>query len=106
VTIEVAIGEGPEPGNENGHPRRLDHFVFKQKTLRGQDVVWVPAPEVAQAHGGFYAPNITNADTGGKPFSEYPFVLSMSPGRDDVIILFAGEAEKAKNPRGLKRFVD
>jgi recombination directionality factor gp3-like protein len=40
-----------EPGNENGHPRRLDHFVFKRKTLRGQDVAWVPVPEIAQAHG-------------------------------------------------------
>ena len=51
VTIKVAIGEGPEPGNENGHPRRLDHFVFKRKTLRGLDLVWVPAPDIAQAHG-------------------------------------------------------
>ncbi|MGB2889412.1 MAG: hypothetical protein WBC04_17090 [Candidatus Acidiferrales bacterium] len=51
VTIKVAIGEGPEPGCENGHPRKLDHFVFKRKTLRGQDVVWVAAPEIAQAHG-------------------------------------------------------
>ena len=51
VTMKVAIGEGPEPGSENGHPRRLDHFIFKRKTLRGQDVVWVPAPEIAQAHG-------------------------------------------------------
>ena len=51
VTIKVAIGEGPEPGNENGHPRRLDHFVFKRKTLRGQDVVWVPAGDITQAHG-------------------------------------------------------
>jgi hypothetical protein len=25
VTIKVAIGEGPEPGKENGHPRKLDH---------------------------------------------------------------------------------
>jgi len=51
VTIKVAIGEGPEPGNENSHPRRLDHFVFKRKTLRGQDVVWLPAPEISEAHG-------------------------------------------------------
>ena len=51
ITIKVAIGEGPEPGNENGHPRRLDHFVFKRKTLRGQDVVWVAAPDIAQPHG-------------------------------------------------------
>jgi Recombination directionality factor-like len=51
VTIKVAIGEGPEPGSENGHPCKLDHFVFKRKTLRGLDVVWVAAPEIAQAHG-------------------------------------------------------
>ncbi|HYM00104.1 MAG TPA: hypothetical protein VEZ90_14220 [Blastocatellia bacterium] len=51
ITIKVAIGEGPEPGNENGHPRRLDHFVFKRKTLRGQDVVWVPALDITRAHG-------------------------------------------------------
>ncbi len=51
VTIKVAIGEGPEPGKENGHPRKLDHFVFKRKTLRGQDVVWEPALDIAQAHG-------------------------------------------------------
>lgn len=51
VTIKVAIGEGPEPGNGNSHPRRLDHFVFKRKTLRGQDVVWEPAPDISKAHG-------------------------------------------------------
>lgn len=51
ITIKVAIGEGPEPGNENGHPRRLDHFVFKRKTLRGQDVVWEPASDISKAHG-------------------------------------------------------
>lgn len=51
VTIKVAIGEGPEPGNGNSYPRRLDHFVFKRKTLRGQDVVWLPAPDISEAHG-------------------------------------------------------
>jgi hypothetical protein len=51
VTIKVAIGEGPEPGNQNDHPRRLDHFVFKRKTLRGQDVVWEQALDIAQVHG-------------------------------------------------------
>lgn len=51
VTIKVAIGEGPELGNPNSHPRRLDHFVFKRKTLRGQDVVWEPAPDISKAHG-------------------------------------------------------
>src|SRR6266436_3372902 len=51
VTIKVAIGEGPEPGSQNDHPRRLDHFVFKRKTLREQDVVWDPAPDIVQVHG-------------------------------------------------------
>ena len=51
VTIKVAIGEGPEPGDQNGHPRRLDHFLFKRKTQRGQDVVWEPAPDIAQVYG-------------------------------------------------------
>lgn len=51
VTIKVAIGEGPEPSNGNNHPRRLDHFVFKRKTLRGQDVVWLAAPDISEAHG-------------------------------------------------------
>jgi hypothetical protein len=47
-------------------------------------------------HYMFYAPNVKDADIGGKPFSLYPFILSMSPGRDDVIILLLGETEKAK----------
>lgn len=47
-------------------------------------------------HYMFYAPNLKNADIGGKPFSYYPFVLSMSPGRDDVIIMLVGESEKAR----------
>ena len=51
ITIKVAIGEGPEPGNGSSHPRRLDHFVFKRKALRGQDVVWEPAPDISTAHG-------------------------------------------------------
>lgn len=46
-------------------------------------------------HYMFYAPGLTDADIGGKPFSLYPFMLRMSPGRDDVIILLVGEAEKA-----------
>lgn len=47
-------------------------------------------------HYMFYAPGVTNADIGGKPYSRYPFVLDMSPGRDDVIIMIAGEAEKGE----------
>jgi hypothetical protein len=47
-------------------------------------------------HYMFYAPNVTDADIGGKPYSHYPFILSMSAGRDDVIIMLAGEMEKDK----------
>jgi hypothetical protein len=45
-------------------------------------------------HYMFYAPNVKNADIGGNPFSQYPFMLSMSPGRDDFIIMMVGEKEK------------
>jgi len=51
VTIKVAIGEGPDPNSDKGHPRRLDHFVFKRKTLRGQEAVWVPAADIAEVYG-------------------------------------------------------
>lgn len=51
VTIKVAIGEGPEPGNQNGHPRPLDHFVFKRKMLRGQDVIWESASDIGDLFG-------------------------------------------------------
>lgn len=50
VTIKVAIGEGPDPNSDKGHPRRLDHFVFKRKTLRGQEAVWVPAGDIAEVY--------------------------------------------------------
>jgi hypothetical protein len=47
-------------------------------------------------HYMFYAPNVKNRDIGGNSYGPYPFILSMSPGRDDVIILLVGEAEKTK----------
>jgi hypothetical protein len=59
---------------------------------------WTSKPEpvtMNMPHYMFYAPGITDADIGGKPFSLYPFMLRMSPGRDDVIILLVGETEKA-----------
>src|SRR5207245_11537696 len=51
VTIKVLVGEGPEPGDQNGHPRRPDHFVFKRKIRREQEEVWEPAADIAQVHG-------------------------------------------------------
>jgi hypothetical protein len=47
-------------------------------------------------HYMFYAPNVKDADIGGKPFSPYPFMLPQGPGAHDVIILSVGEAERAK----------
>jgi hypothetical protein len=47
-------------------------------------------------HYMFYAPNVKDNDIGGKPFSQYPFVLPQGPGPHDVIILLVGEAEKGK----------
>ena len=48
-------------------------------------------------HYMFYAPNVKDADIGGNGFSkQHPFVLSMSPGRDDYVILLVGQAEKTK----------
>lgn len=61
-----------------------------------------PAPDATQVmtmtapHYMFYAPNVKDSDIGGKPLSQYPFVLPQGPGPHDVIILLVGEAEKAK----------
>jgi len=60
-----------------------------------------PAPTATEVvtfsgpHYMFYAPNVKDTDIGGKPFSQYPFVLSQGPGAHDVIILLVGETEKA-----------
>ena len=61
-----------------------------------------PAPGATEVmtmsapHYMFYAPNVKDADIGGKPSSQYPFILPQGPGLHDVIILLVGETEKAK----------
>ena len=61
-----------------------------------------PAPDATEVmtmslpHYMFYAPNVKDVDIGGKPLSQYPFVLPMGPGPHDVIILLVGETEKAR----------
>ena len=48
-------------------------------------------------HYMFYSPKVKDTDIGGNGFSkQYPFILSMGPGRDDYIIMLVGETEKAK----------
>src|SRR5215472_14160277 len=55
------------------------------------DVVIMSMP-----HYMFYAPNVKDADIGGKPLSQYPFALPQGPGPHDVIILLVGQAEKTE----------
>jgi hypothetical protein len=76
------------------NPARTGIAYMIAPVMRG----FVKGPEPAtmnMPHYMFYAPGVTDADIGGKPFSHYPFMLRMSPGRDDVIILLVGETEKA-----------
>jgi hypothetical protein len=51
-------------------------------------------------HYMFYAPSV---NIGGKPFSHYPFILNMSPGRDDVIILISRASALAGCPSLLEQ---
>ncbi len=57
-------------------------------------------------HYMFYAPGVKDADIGGKPYSLYPFMLSMSPGRDDTIIMLVGEREKEQILADEKELLD
>lgn len=79
------------------NPARAGIAYMLAPIMRSVGDAKVPEPVTMNLpHYMFYAPNVTDADIGGKPFSQYPFMLSMSTGRDDVIILLAGETEKAK----------
>jgi hypothetical protein len=51
VRIKVAVGEGPDPEDENSQPRGLFHFVFKRRVLRHGYPVWESAPEIAEVFG-------------------------------------------------------
>src|SRR5882724_2624498 len=57
-------------------------------------------------HYMFYAPNVKNSDIGGGGYGQYPFMLRMSPGRDDYIILLVGETEKEKIISESKQLLD
>jgi len=77
------------------NPRRVGIAYMIEPIMR---TVFTEKPEPAtmnMPHFMFYAPGLKDADIGGKPFSQYPFMLSMSPGRDDFIIVMVGETEKA-----------
>jgi hypothetical protein len=71
---------------------------------------YTKAPEpvtMNMPHYMFYALGAKDSDIGGNGFSkQYPFILSMSPGRDDYIIVLVGETEKAKILRNSKDLLE
>jgi hypothetical protein len=77
------------------NPSRSGVSYMIAPIMRGYTHGPVPAT-MNMPHYMFYAPNVKNKDIGGTSFGPYPFILSMSPGRDDYIILLVGETEKAK----------
>jgi len=82
------------PGSPN--PSRTGVAYMIAPIMRGYTAAPRPVT-MNMPHYMFYAPGVKDADIGGHGFSkQYPFVLGMSRGRDDYIILLVGEAEKAK----------
>jgi hypothetical protein len=78
------------------NPSRAGVAYMIAPIMRGVDDTNVPEPKTMNMpHYMIYAPGVSNADIGGKPISMYPFMLSMSPGRDDFIIMLVGQTEKA-----------
>ena len=77
------------------NPSRAGVSYMIAPVMRGYTHGPIPAT-MNMPHYMFYAPNVKNKDIGGNGFGLYPFILSMSPGRDDYIILLVGETEKAK----------
>ena len=103
VHEEVTRGFGT-PGSPD--PARTGVAYMIAPVMRGYTNA--PAPvTMNMPHYMFYARNLKSTDIGGTGFSkEYPFVLSMSPGRDDYIIMLAGESEKAKIIQDSKELLD
>ena len=79
------------------NPARVGVAYMIAPIIRTVDDTNVPEPKTMNMpHYMFYAPNVKNSDIGGRPISQYPFMLSMSPGRDDFIIMLVGDTEKEK----------
>ena len=87
------------------NPARVGVSYMLAPVMRG----YTRGPEpmtMNMPHYMFYAPNLKDADIGGNGFSkQYPFVLSMSAGRDDYIIMLVGQAEKEKILEDSKELV-
>ena len=76
-------------------PSRAGVSYMIAPVMRGYTHGPIPAT-MNMPHYMFYAPNVKDKDIGGNSFGQYPFVSSMSPGRDDYITMLVGETEKAK----------
>ena len=88
------------------NPARAGVAYMIAPVMRGYTSAPTPVT-MNMPHYMFYAPNVKSADIGGTGFSkEYPFVLSMSPGRDDYIIMLVGESEKARILEQSKDLLD
>ncbi len=88
------------------NPSRAGVAYMIAPVMRG----FTAAPEpqtMNMPHYMFYAPHVKDTDIGGNGFSkQYPFMLRMSPGRDDYIIMLVGETEKAKILADSKDLLD
>jgi hypothetical protein len=88
------------------NPNRVGISYMIAPLMRGFTAAAQPVT-MNMPHYMFYAPNLKDKDIGGNGFSQqYPFALSMNPGRDDYIILLVGETEKAKILRDSKDLLD
>lgn len=88
------------------NPSRAGVAYMIAPLMRGYTAA--PEPQTMNMpHYMFYAPNVKDADIGGNGFSkQYPFMLGMSHGRDDYIIMLVGEAEKEKILADSKDLLD
>jgi len=88
------------------NPSRTGVAYMIAPVMRG----FTAAPEpqtMNMPHYMFYAPNVKDVDIGGNGFSkQYPFMLGMSSGRDDYIIMLVGEMEKAQILQDSKGLLD
>jgi hypothetical protein len=87
---KVANGTYEKPARA-GISYMIAPFMRTYPSPDATDVVTMSMP-----HYMSYDPNVKDADTGGKPLSQYPFALPQGPGPHDVIILLVGQAEKTK----------
>jgi len=92
--------------NAAPNPSRTGIAYMIAPIMRGYTAA--PGPvTMNMPHYMFYAPGVKDTDVGGHGFDkQYPFVLGMSFGRDDYIILLVGEAEKSKILEDSKKLLD